>query len=275
VSQSPASEPGAAREGAAASAPAGDASDRAGHPAPVGDAADAVLVVEDLRAAYGAIAALRGVSLAVRRGTVVALIGANGAGKSTTLNAISGLLVPTGGRVVFEGRDITGWRADRVAALGLVQVPEGRQVLGPLTVEENLLLGAYARRDGEIRADLERTYGRFPRLAERRRQVAGSLSGGEQQMLAIGRALMARPRLLMLDEPSLGLAPLIVREVFAIIAELKASGATILLVEQNARKALAVAEVAYVLEGGRIVRHGPAAALRDDPSIVEAYLGRH
>ena len=238
-------------------------------------AAEPMLVIEDLHTSYGAIAALRGVSFAVRRGTVVALIGANGAGKSTTLNTISGLLVPTRGKVRFEGRDVTGWRADRVAGLGLVQVPEGRQVLGPLSVEENLLLGAYSRRDGEIHADLEQTYARFPRLAERRRQFAGSLSGGEQQMLAIGRALMARPRLLMLDEPSLGLAPLIVREVCGIIAELKAQGATILLVEQNARKALAVADEAYVLEGGAIIRQGPAAALRDDPSIVEAYLGRH
>jgi len=236
--------------------------------------ADPMLVVEDLHASYGAIAALRGVGFAVRRGTVVALIGANGAGKSTTLNTISGLLVPSRGTVRFEGRDITGWRADRVAGLGLVQVPEGRQVLGPLSVDENLQLGAYSRRDGEIGADLARTYERFPRLAERRHQLAGSLSGGEQQMLAIGRALMARPRLLMLDEPSLGLAPLIVREVFAIIAELKSQGSTILLVEQNARKALAVADEAYVLEGGAIVRQGPAATLRDDPSIVEAYLGR-
>ena len=237
-------------------------------------AAEPMLLVEDLHTSYGAIAALRGVGFAVRRGAVVALIGSNGAGKSTTLNTISGLLVPARGSVRFEGRVITGWRADRVAGLGLVQVPEGRQVLGPLSVEENLLLGAYSRRDGEIGADLEQTYARFPRLAERRRQFAGSLSGGEQQMLAIGRALMARPRLLMLDEPSLGLAPLIVREVFGIIAELKAQGATILLVEQNARKALAVADEAYVLEGGAIIRHGPATALRDDPSIVEAYLGR-
>jgi len=240
------------------------------------DAATAqMLVVEDLHTSYGAIEALRGLSFVVRQGTVVALIGANGAGKSTTLNSISGIIVPTRGTVRFEGRDITGWRADRVAGLGLVQVPEGRQILGPLTVEENLQLGAYSRRDGGVRADVTRTFERFPRLAERRRQLAGSLSGGEQQMLAIGRALMARPRLLMLDEPSLGLAPLIVREVFAIIAELKAQGSTILLVEQNARKALAVADEAYVLEGGTIARHGPAAQLRDDPSIVEAYLGRH
>ena len=234
-----------------------------------------LLVVEGLETAYGGIAALRGISFVVEAGSVVALVGANGAGKSTTLNTISGLLAPRAGSVRFSGREIGGWRADRVASLGLVQVPEGRQVLAPLTVEENLLLGAYARRDREVGADLAGIYERFPRLAERRQQFAGSLSGGEQQMLAIGRALMARPRLLMLDEPSLGLAPLIVAEVFRLIESLKAQGATILLVEQNARKALAVADTAYVLEGGRITRSGPAAALRDDPGIVAAYLGHH
>jgi branched-chain amino acid transport system ATP-binding protein len=208
------------------------------------------------------------------RGSAIALVGANGAGKSTTLNTISGLLAPRRGTIQFDGRDIAGWRAERVAALGLVQVPEGRQVLAPLTVEENLLLGAYTRRDRGIRADLAGVYERFPRLAERRGQVAGSLSGGEQQMLALGRALMARPKLLMLDEPSLGLAPLIVQEVFRAVAALKATGATILLVEQNARQALAVADYAYVLEGGEIAQEGPAAKLRDDPRILEAYLGR-
>jgi branched-chain amino acid transport system ATP-binding protein len=232
-----------------------------------------LLQVQGLETWYGGIAALRGVSFTVAAGTVVALVGANGAGKSTTLNTISGLLAPRAGSIRFDGREIAGWRADRVASLGLVQVPEGRQVLAPMTVEENLLLGAYARRDREVRADLTDIYGRFPRLAERREQLAGSLSGGEQQMLAIGRALMARPRLLMLDEPSLGLAPLIVAEVFRLIESLKARGSTILLVEQNARKALAVADTAYVLEGGRVTRSGPAAALRDDPSIVAAYLG--
>src|SRR5688572_30650793 len=235
--------------------------------------AEPLLVVDGLETFYGGIAALRGISFAVAPGSVVALVGANGAGKSTTLNTISGLLAPAAGSIRFEGQEIGGWRADRVAALGLVQVPEGRQVLAPLSVEENLLLGAYTRRDREVAADLARTYERFPRLAERRQQLAGSLSGGEQQMLAIGRALMARPRLLMLDEPSLGLAPLIVAEVFRLIESLKSQGATILLVEQNARKALAVADQAYVLEGGRITRSGPAAALRDDPGIVAAYLG--
>jgi len=233
-----------------------------------------MLTVENLHTYYGAIAAVRGVSFEVPTGAVVALVGANGAGKSTTLNTISGLLAPRAGTVRFDGRDVTGWRADRVAALGLIQVPEGRQVLAPLTVEENLLLGACRRRDREIAADLLATYARFPRLDERRHQISGSLSGGEQQMLAIGRALMARPRLLMLDEPSLGLAPLLVQEVFRIVADLKAGGATILLVEQNARQALQVADYAYVLENGLIAQAGPAAALRDDPRIVEAYLGK-
>jgi branched-chain amino acid transport system ATP-binding protein len=233
-----------------------------------------MLEVRDLHTYYGGIAALRGISFDVPEGRVVALVGPNGAGKSTTLNTISGLLAPRQGTIRFAGRDVTGWRAERVAALGLVQVPEGRQILAPLTVEENLLVGAYTRRDGAVRADLQAVCERFPRLAERRGQVAGSLSGGEQQMLAIGRALMARPRLLMLDEPSLGLAPLVVQEVFRALAALKARGATILLVEQNARKALRIADYAYVLEGGTIVQEGPAAALREDPRIVDAYLGR-
>ncbi len=234
-----------------------------------------MLVVTNLHTAYGAIAALKGISFTVAQGSVAALVGANGAGKSTTLNTISGLLAPRAGRITFDARDITGWRSDRVAALGLVQVPEGRQILAPLTVEENLLLGANRRRDhAGIQDDLEASFQRFPRLRERRWQEAGSLSGGEQQMLAIGRGLMARPRLLMLDEPSLGLAPLLVQEIFRIIADLKAQGATILLVEQNARKALHIADYAYVLESGRIVQEGPAAQLRADPAIVEAYLGK-
>ncbi|MBM2812440.1 MAG: amino acid/amide transporter ATP-binding protein 2, family [Chloroflexi bacterium] len=233
-----------------------------------------MLVLRDLHVRYGAIAALHGVSLQVESGTVVALVGANGAGKSTTLNTISGLLRPQRGTITFDGEDIAGWRPDRVVSRGIVQVPEGRQVLGPLTVEENLRLGAYSR-SGSIEADLQAVYRQFPRLDERRQQPSGSLSGGEQQMLAIGRALIARPRLLMMDEPSLGLAPLIVQDVFRIIETLKEQRTTILLVEQNARKALQIADYAYVIEGGMIVREGPAAALRDDPAIVEAYLGRH
>lgn len=229
--------------------------------------------MRDIHTSYGAIAALQGVSFDVPRGSVVALVGANGAGKSTTLNTISGILRPNSGSIRFEGKEIAGWRADRVTALGLVQTPEGRQILGNLTVEENLLLGAYTRSDGETYEDLLEVYDRFPHLKTRRLQIADSLSGGEQQMLAFGRALMARPKLLMLDEPSLGLAPLIVKEVFRIVSDLK-ERATILLVEQNARKALHVSDYAYVMEGGRIVQEGPSADLQNDPRIVEAYLGR-
>ena len=233
-----------------------------------------MLNVKELRTKYGAIEALKGISFAVGPGQVVALVGANGAGKSTTLNTLSGLLKPVGGSVTFDGRDITGWRADRVTAAGLVQVPEGRAMLAPLTVAENLLMGAYSRRGrAGLAADLAKIYQRFPRLAERRNQAAGLLSGGEQQMLAIGRALMAVPKLLMLDEPSMGLAPLIVNDVFLILEELKEQGKTILLVEQNAKKALAVADYAYVLERGRIVQEGPGPELRSDPAIVQAYLG--
>jgi branched-chain amino acid transport system ATP-binding protein len=233
-----------------------------------------LLEVHDLHVSYGAIKALRGVSFQVDQGQVVTLIGANGAGKSTTLNAISGLLRPVGGRVIFDGKNITGWRADRVAALGLVQVPEGRQVIATMTVLENLMMGAYRRSDSAaVSADLYDIFERFPRLLERRHQKAGSLSGGEQQMLAVGRALMAKPRLLMLDEPSMGLAPLLVNEVFSIIRDIKAQGIPILLVEQNARKALQVADYAYVLERGVVVHEGRAEALRQDPGIISAYLG--
>ncbi len=237
------------------------------------DSRASLLVVSNLHTSYGAIRAVEGVSLEVPPATLVALIGANGAGKSTTLNTLSGVLKPRSGRIVFDGLDITGWRADRIAARGLLQVPEGRQILAPLSVEENLLMGAYRRRDRDIPADLGRMYDQFPRLHERRLQPAGSLSGGEQQMLAISRALMGRPRLLMLDEPSLGLAPLIVRDVFRIIETIKASGTTVLLVEQNARKALEIADFAYVMEHGAIVASGTAARLRDDPAIITAYLG--
>lgn len=232
-----------------------------------------MLIVRDLHSSYGAIAALKGVSFEVRQGSVVALVGANGAGKSTTLNTISGLLRPDSGSIRFEDHDITGWRADRVTSLGLIQVPEGRQVLGGLTVEENLRLGAYTRNDSEIDRDLGEIYLRFNILKKRRSQLADLLSGGEQQMLALGRALMSRPKLLMLDEPSLGLAPLIVQEVFRIIGELK-ERTTILLVEQNARKALQLADYAYVLEGGRVAQEGPASEMQGDSRIVEAYLGR-
>ena len=232
-----------------------------------------MLAVKDLHVSYGAIAALKGVSFEVPSGSVVAMVGANGAGKSTTVNTISGLLGPNKGSVLFQNKEIAGRRPDIIASLGLIQVPEGRQVLGSLTVEENLLLGAYSRRDAEIDTDLKKIYERFHQLLKRRKQLADSLSGGEQQMLAFGRALMARPKLLMLDEPSLGLAPLVVNEVFRIISSLREQ-TTILVIEQNARKALQVADFAYVMEGGKIVKEGPASQLRNDPAIVEAYLGK-
>lgn len=234
----------------------------------------ALLEIHDLHTSYGAIKALRGISFKIEASQVVSLIGANGAGKSTTLNTISGLLKPRQGHIIFDGKEITGWRSDRITALGLVQVPEGRQVIAPMTVMENLMLGAYRRTDREaIDADIEEIFKRFTRLDERRHQKAGSMSGGEQQMLAVGRAMMARPRLLMLDEPSMGLAPLLVNEVFQIIADIKAQGIPILLVEQNARKALQIADYAYVLERGVIVKEGAAKALAEDAEIISTYLG--
>ena len=234
----------------------------------------ALLEVHDLYAGYSTIMALRGLSLTLDHGQTISLIGANGAGKSTTLNTISGLLPPLQGRILFDGTDITGWRADEITGLGLVQVAEGRQVIPTMTVVENLRMGAYRRRDNAaISADLDEIFERFPRLEERRYQKAGSLSGGEQQMLALCRALMARPRLLMLDEPSMGLAPLLVNEIFQIIADIKAQGIPILLVEQNARKALQVADYAYVLDRGTIAHQGKAETLRQDPNIISAYLG--
>jgi branched-chain amino acid transport system ATP-binding protein len=233
-----------------------------------------LLEVEKLHVSYGAIRALRGISFSVEAGQVVTLIGANGAGKSTTLNTLSGLLTPTSGRIAFDGRDITGWRANRVTAAGLVQVPEGRQIIANMSVQENLQMGGYLLRDKATeQREIDRIFRRFPRLDERRQQKAGSLSGGEQQMLAIGRALMAQPKLVMLDEPSMGLAPMLVNDVFTIIREIKATGTTILLVEQNARKALQVADYAYVLERGHITREGPAAELQADERVIEAYLG--
>ena len=233
-----------------------------------------MLKVSDLTVNYGAIEAVRGLSFEVTAGQVVAIIGANGAGKSTTLNAISGLLKPVRGRIELDGREITGLRTDQVARLGLAQVPEGREVLATLNVEENLRLGAYTRNDRpEIEKDLHAMFQRFPILEKRRKQPAGLMSGGEQQMLAVARALMARPKLLILDEPSMGLAPLIVNQIFEIITEIHAQGVTLLLVEQNARKALQVADYAYVLERGELVHAAPAADLRNDARIAAAYLG--
>ncbi len=232
------------------------------------------LEIVGLEVAYGRTLALHGISVAVPDGQVVCLIGANGAGKTTTMRAISGLVRPRAGQISFAGRDITGQPAHRITAAGLCQVPEGRQCFAELTVAENLALGAYlvpARNEVARRQD--GVLARFPRLRERLGQLAGSMSGGEQQMLAIGRALMGAPRLLLLDEPSMGLAPLFVEEIFAIIAALKADGTTILLVEQNASAALDVADHAYVLENGRIALSGPAADVANDPGVAAAYLG--
>ena len=232
------------------------------------------LAVAGLRVAYGRTEALRGIDLTVPAGRVVCLIGANGAGKTTTMRALSGLLRPRAGTILFDGADIAGWPPHRIAAAGLRQVPEGRQVFAELTVAENLSLGAWLTAGGaEIARRQEATLARFPRLRERLAQPAGSLSGGEQQMLALGRALMGAPRLLLLDEPSMGLAPLFVDEIFSIIADLRREGTTILLVEQNASAALEVADYAYVLETGRIVLEGPAAEVARDPAVVAAYLG--
>jgi len=234
----------------------------------------ALLEIHDLHMSYGAIKALRGVTFNVAAGQVVSLIGANGAGKTTVLNSISGILKSSQGQITFDGKNITNWRSDRIARLGLVQVPEGRQVVATMTVLENLQLGAYPRKDSSaIAQDLENILTRFQRLGERRNQRAGSLSGGEQQMLAVGRALMSRPRLLMLDEPSMGLAPMLINEVFNIITDIKAQGIPILLVEQNARKALQIADYAYVLERGVIVREGKGLELQKDSAVISAYLG--
>ena len=232
------------------------------------------LAVRSLSVSYGRTEAVKGIDLEVAAGQVVCLIGANGAGKTSVMRALSGLLKPRGGRIVFDGADITGWRAHRIAAAGLRQVPEGRQIFAELTVAENLTIGAWLERDaGAIASRSEAMLQRFPRLRERREQVAGSLSGGEQQMLALARALMGAPKLLLLDEPSMGLAPLFVEEIFSIITELKRDGVTILLVEQNASAALDVADFAYVLENGQIVLQGPAAEIAANPKIVTAYLG--
>lgn len=233
-----------------------------------------MLRIQALEAGYGHLRVLRGIDMHVPEGSVVALIGANGAGKSTLIRTISGQLPAAGGSITFLGRTTHNMPAYQVSRMGLVQVPEGRQVLSRMTVLENLELGAYTRRGTEVAADLQRVLARFPRLAERRHQAAGTLSGGEQQMVAIARALMARPRLLMLDEPSMGLAPRVVADIFRLIAEIAAEGVTILLVEQNARQALQLADYAYVMENGRITLHGPAVDLINDAAVAAAYLGR-
>ena len=233
-----------------------------------------MLAIEGLKVRYGAVEALKGISLQVGQGEVVTLIGGNGAGKSTLMRAIGGLVKVAGGAIRFEGRDIAGIKGHECVRLGIGHSPEGRMVFGDQSVRDNLVLGAYARRDEDgIAADIERYFGIFPRLAERQDQLAGTLSGGEQQMLAIARALMARPKLLLLDEPSLGLAPLIVREVFAVIRRLREEGMTILLVEQMANQALAVADRAYVIETGTITLAGTGAELLRDERVRSAYLG--
>jgi branched-chain amino acid transport system ATP-binding protein len=237
-----------------------------------------LLEVENLEVRYGSIEAVRRLSFSVDSGQIVAVIGANGAGKTSTLLALSGLVRPSAGRILFGGEEITRFRPDHIVRAGLVQVPEGWAMLGPLRVSENLELGAWTRRDvagsRTIREDLDRVYSLFPRLAERRHQLAGSLSGGEQQMLAIGRALMASPKLLLLDEPSMGLAPKLVTLIFETIASIARSGTTVLLVEQNARQALRISDRGIVLAHGRLLHEGKSSELLDDPLVVEAFLGK-
>jgi branched-chain amino acid transport system ATP-binding protein len=235
-----------------------------------------LLEVNDLNVYYGAIHALQGISFTVNEGEIVSLIGANGAGKSTTLRTVSGLLRPRRGYVKFKDQDITMTPAEQIVALGISQVPEGRKIFAPLTVRENLEMGAYTRNDpAEIDQSMQRVFASFPRLKERASQLGGTLSGGEQQMLATGRGLMSRPTLLLLDEPSMGLSPILVEEIFRIIKEINSQGTSILLVEQNALMALSIAHRAYVLETGRIVLEGDAKKLREDPKVKAAYLGVH
>ncbi len=233
-----------------------------------------LLEIDDITLLYGRIQALHGISIEVNEGEIVALVGANGAGKSTTMRAVSGLRPIASGTIRFEGRDISKLRADRRVALGISQSPEGRGIFPGMTVAENLEMGAFLRRDtAGVAADLERVFSLFPRLLERRKQFGGTLSGGEQQMLAVGRALMSRPKVLLLDEPSMGLAPLLIQQIFSIITEINQQGTTILLVEQNAQQALSRAHRAYVLETGRIVKSGTGAELLNDPAVKDAYLG--
>ena len=234
----------------------------------------AMLEIKDLEVYYGMIQAIKGVSFDVNEGEVIALIGANGAGKTTILHTITGLLSPKKGSVLFEGQDITKIPAHKIVSLGMAHVPEGRRVFAQMTVYQNLKMGAYTRSSKEeIEANLEKVYKRFPRLEERKNQLAGTLSGGEQQMLAMGRALMSNPKIILMDEPSMGLSPILVNEIFDIIQSVSASGTTVLLVEQNAKKALSIADRAYVLETGKIVMSGEASKLMNDDSIKKAYLG--
>lgn len=234
----------------------------------------AMLEIKDLEVYYGMIHALKGLSFEVNEGEIIALIGANGAGKTTILHTITGLLSPRGGSVLFGGKDVTKVPAHEIVTMGMAHVPEGRRVFASLSVLDNLKMGAYTRTDkGEIEESLENVYKRFPRLKERTNQAAGTLSGGEQQMLAMGRALMSKPKIILMDEPSMGLSPIYVNEIFDIIREVSASGTTVLLVEQNAKKALSIADRAYVLETGKIVLSGDAKELINDDSVKKAYLG--
>lgn len=233
-----------------------------------------MLSIKDLQVYYGAINAIKGISFDVEQGEIIALIGANGAGKTTILHTITGLVQAKHGSIMFGGKDLTKTPAHRIVSMGMAHVPEGRRVFAQLSVYENLMLGAYTRRDkAEISESLENVFKRFPRLQERRTQAAGTLSGGEQQMLAMGRALMSKPRILLLDEPSMGLSPLFVGEIFKIIEDVSKAGTTVLLVEQNAKKALSIADRGYVLETGRVVKTGKASDLLNDDAIKKAYLG--
>lgn len=234
----------------------------------------AMLEIKDIEVFYGMIQAIKGVSFEVNEGEVIALIGANGAGKTTILHSITGLIAPKKGQILFEGQDITSTPAHKIVSMGMAHVPEGRRVFAQLTVLENLKMGAFTRKDKEeVEESLIRVYKRFPRLEERKNQLAGTLSGGEQQMLAMGRALMSKPRIILMDEPSMGLSPIFVNEIFDIIREVSEGGTTVLLVEQNAKKALSIADRAYVLETGNIVLDGKAEDLLNDDSVKKAYLG--
>ncbi len=234
----------------------------------------AMLEIHDIEVYYGMIQAIKGISFEVNEGEVISLIGANGAGKTTTLHTITGLLQAKSGKIIFEGKDITKTPAHKIVSMGMAHVPEGRRVFAELSVLENLKMGAYTRKDkDEIAKSIEMVYKRFPRLKERKGQLAGTLSGGEQQMLAMGRALMSKPRIILMDEPSMGLSPIFVNEIFDIIREVSAAGTTVLLVEQNAKKALSISDRAYVLETGKIVKTGKASDLLNDDAIKKAYLG--
>ncbi len=234
----------------------------------------AMLTIKDLQVYYGVIQAIQGISFEVNEGEIIALIGANGAGKTTILHTITGLVTPKSGQIEFEGQDLLKTKAHKIVSLGMAHVPEGRRIFAELTVFENLIMGAYHRKDKEgIEETLKSVYRRFPRLEERKKQIAGTLSGGEQQMLAMGRALMSKPKIMLLDEPSMGLSPLFVSEIFDIIQEINKSGTTVLLVEQNAKKALSIAHRGYVLETGKIVLSGDASEMLNNDSVKKAYLG--